>query len=280
MKHQEDFFTSLTSPSSQIYYQSWIPAEEPKAALIVVHGLGEHSGRYMNLVNHFVPKGFAVYGLDHVGHGRSDGSRVFVERFDQYVETVHQFVGMVSGWLPDTPRFLVGHSMGGLIGTAYLISHQSAVKGAILSGPAVKVPDDVSAVTMTVGKLLSALLPNTGILQLDANHVSRDPAVVRTYVDDPLVYNGKVTARLASEMLKTMRQVTENASQITVPVLVVQGGDDKLVDPSAGPMLVQNVSSVDKTLKMYDGFYHEIFNEPDHLQVMADVEEWLGIQLR
>jgi alpha-beta hydrolase superfamily lysophospholipase len=118
-------------------------------------------------------------------------------------------------------------------------------------------------------------MPRTGLVQLDANEISRDPAVVQAYVNDPLVYTGKTTARLAAEMLKTMRRVTEEAGTITLPLMIVQGSEDKLVDPAGARMLYKTVSSDDKTLKIYDGLYHEVFNEPEHAEVLGDVEAWL-----
>lgn len=281
MKHREGYFTSAVAASdAKVYYQSWSPAQRPQGVLVVVHGLGEHGGRYLNLVNYFVPKGFAVYALDHVGHGRSEGTRVYVERFERYVQDLRQFVEFVAEQLVDVPRVLVAHSMGALIGVAYLLSHQETVDCAIISGPAVKVPDDVSTATLAAGKILSALLPKVGILQLDAGKISRDPVVVQAYRDDPLVYNGKITARLAAEMLKTMQHVTQHAGKITLPLLILQGGEDKLVDPEGAPLLHELVSSPVNELKVYEGFFHEVFNEPEHLQVMRDVETWLSRQLR
>jgi alpha-beta hydrolase superfamily lysophospholipase len=273
MNHQDGIFKGARD--TDITYQCWLPEDEIKAVLVIVHGLAEHSGRYMNVVNHFVPLGYAVYGLDHIGHGRSEGPRVYVERFSDYTRTLKTYVDKIRAWQPDTPVFMVGHSLGGLIGSAYLLDHQEDLTGAVLSGPGVKVPDSISPVTVALGKVLSTLMPRTGLVQLDANEISRDPAVVQAYVNDPLVYTGKTTARLAAEMLKTMRRVTEEAGTITLPVMIVQGSEDKLVDPAGARMLYKTVSSDDKTLKIYDGLYHEVFNEPEHAEVLGDVEAWL-----
>lgn len=273
MQHQDGFFKGVRD--ANIYYQAWLPDGDPKAVLLIVHGLAEHSGRYMNVVDHFVPHGCAVYGLDHIGHGKSEGTRVYVERYADYTDTLGIFFGMVRTWQPDAPIFLVGHSMGGLIAVSYLLDHQADFAGAVLSGPGVKAPDDISAVTIFLGKTLSRLAPKTGVLSLDANGVSRDPAVVEAYVNDPLVYTGKTTARLAAELLKEMQRVTAEAGNITLPILIVQGGDDKLVDPAGARMLYDSVSSPDKTLHVYDDFYHEVFNEPEHERVLSDVETWL-----
>ena len=277
MKHQEGFFKGVRE--ANIYFQSWLPEGEPRAVLLIVHGLAEHCGRYGNVVDHFVLLGYAVYGIDHLGHGKSDGTRVYVKRFDDYTNTLKAYFDKVRGSQPDKPIFLVGHSMGGLIGAVYLLDHQAELAGAVLSGPAVKIPSDVTPATIFVGKILSALIPKFGLLALDANGVSRDPAVVQAYVSDSLVHRGKATARLAAEMLKAMQTITAQAARITLPILIVQGSADRLVNPSGARMLYDAVSSVDKEIKIYDSFYHEVFNEPEHDKVLHDVELWLEAHL-
>ena len=277
MKHQEGHFKGIRDLS--IYYQFWLPEMEPRAILLIVHGLAEHSGRYMNVVNHFVPLGYAVYGIDHIGHGQSDGPRVYVRRFEDFTNTLKAFSGMIRNRQPKKPIFLVGHSMGGLIGSIYLVHHQDELAGAVLSGPSVKVPDNISSATILAGKLFSTLMPKLGLIALEADGVSRDQAVVQTYLNDPLVYTGKATARLGAELLKAMKRIALDASKITLPILIVQGGEDRLVDPDGAQMLYDTVGSVDKTLKIYPGLYHEVFNEPEHHKVLGDVEAWLDSQL-
>jgi acylglycerol lipase len=264
---------------TSIYYQYWSPEDEPKAILVIVHGLAEHSGRYMNVVNHFVPAGHAVYGIDHIGHGKSGGERVYVHRFQDYITTLTTYVDMIRDWQPDKPIFMIGHSMGGLIGAAYLLEHQHELSGAVLSGPGIKVPDNISQTVIFMGKILSKILPRVGILQLDSKGVSRDPAVVDAYINDPLVFTGKITARLGAEMLKTMQDVTNHAAQIKLPLTIVQGSDDSLIDPGGAQLLYDRVSSEDKSIKIYAGFYHEVFNEPEHEQVLNDVQKWIEAHL-
>ena len=169
-----------------IYYQTWLPEGEPKASLLLVHGLAEHCGRYMNVVNHLVPSGYAAYGIDHIGHGKSDGDRVFVDRFQDYIDTLKSFFDLVRKWQPEKPVYLIGHSMGGLIGAAYLLEYQDELAGAVLSAPGVKIPDNISQTTILMGKALSIIAPKAGVIQLDATSVSRDPVVVDAYVNDPL----------------------------------------------------------------------------------------------
>ena len=277
MKHQEGFFKGVRG--ANIFFQGWLPESEPRAVLLVVHGLAEHSGRYGNLVNHFVPLGYAVHGIDHLGHGKSDGTRVYVKRFDDYTSTLKVYFDMIREWQPDKPIFLVGHSMGGLIGAVYLLDHQEGLAGAVLSGPAVKIPTHVTPAMLFVGKILSALIPKFGLVGLSADGVSRDPAVVQAYVSDPLVHRGKTTARLAAEMLKAMQAIRDQATRIMLPILIVQGSADKLVDPAGARMLYDAVSSADKEIRIYDGFYHEVFNEPEHDRVLRDVEIWLEAHL-
>ncbi|MHB8090354.1 MAG: alpha/beta hydrolase [Syntrophales bacterium] len=277
MNHQESSFKD--SGNRQIHYQSWLPEGEIKAVLLVVHGLAEHSGRYMNLVNRFVPLGYAVYAADHPGHGRSAGLRGYIDKFTDYTDTLAEFSQMIGGLQKGKPLFLVGHSMGGLIVSLHLLSHQHELQGAVLSGPGVKVPDNISSLTIFAGKILSTLLPRTGILKLEEAAVSRNLAVVRAYRDDPLVYHGKISARLGAEMLEAMERIEADASRITLPILILQGTADRLVPPSGAQMLYDRVSSADKKLIFYDGLYHEIFNEPEHDRVLSDVEAWLAAHL-
>jgi acylglycerol lipase len=274
MDHTEGNFKGVRNTS--IYYQAWLPEGKMEAVLLVVHGLGEHCGRYMNVVNHFVPLGYAVYGFDHIGHGKSEGTREFIERFEDFTDTLTIYYNIVKGWQAGKPIFLLGHSMGGLIASYYLIDHQADFKGAVISAPGIKVSDSISRATITIGKILSVLAPKVGVLALDAKGISRDPEVVRAYVNDPLVFHGKTPARLAAELLKAMLRVTGEADEIRLPFIVVQGGEDKVVDPAGAQMLYDKAGSKDKTIKVYEGLYHEVFNEPEHDRVLNDVQTWLG----
>ncbi|PWB51602.1 MAG: alpha/beta hydrolase [Anaerolineales bacterium] len=277
MNHQEGTFKDAHEAS--IYYQAWLPDGEAKSILFVVHGLGEHSGRYMNVVNHFVPLGYAVYSLDHIGHGKSDGEREVITRFEDFTEPLTIYYNMVKSWQPGKPIFIVGHSLGGLISCYYLLDNQDKFRGAVISAASVKVPANISSSTIAMGKILSAIAPKAGLLALDATGVSRDPAVVAAYVNDPLVFHGKTPARLAAEMLRAMKRVTAEVEKITLPFMVVQGNNDKLVDPDGTQLLYDKASSKDKSIKRYEGLYHEVFNEPEHEAVLTDVENWLAAHL-
>ena len=277
MNHQEGYFKG--KQGTNLYYQGWLPEGPSVAVLLIVHGLAEHSGRYGNVVNHFVPRGYAVYGIDHPGHGHSDGPRAYVDRFQDFLDPLQVFLGRIRKWQPEAPIFLVGHSLGGLITAAYLLDQPDEPAGAILSAPSVMMPGSVSTLTLLAGKVLSALLPRLGLVRLEAEGVSRDPAVVRAYREDPLVFTGKITARLGTELLQAMGRVLVEAQKIRRPLLILQGAADKLVDPRGAQVLFDRVSSVDKTIKVYEGLYHEVFNEPEHDRVLGDVEKWLAGQL-
>jgi len=277
MEHHEGRFEGVRG--TEIRYQYWLPDGEPDASLLIVHGLAEHCGRYANVIDRFVPRGYAVYGVDHIGHGKSAGRRVYVERFGDFIAVLKTYVDRIGEWRPGVPLFMVGHSLGALIGAVYLLDHPGDLAGAILSGPLVKVPDNISPATVLLSRLLSVVLPKLGVAAVDATGVSRDPAVVRAYVDDPLVYTGKTTARLGCEMLKAMRRVAEEVHKIEIPLLVLQGGADRLVSPDGAEMLHRLAGSADKTLKVYDGLHHEVYNEPERDVVLADVEAWLRERL-
>jgi alpha-beta hydrolase superfamily lysophospholipase len=272
MIHDENTFSNANGAS--IFYQSWKPDYAPRAVFIVVHGVAEHSGRYERFAKHFVERDFAVTALDHPGHGRSDGRPGHVDRFSEYIQSLDQLRTMIAHEMPSVPQILLGHSMGGLIGASYLLQNQDAFIGCILSGPAIKTDVEPSALQMALIRFLSWALPQTGALQLDSRGVSRDPEEVKRYVEDPLVYNGKLSARLVAELFNEMVHVQSQASTITLPLLVLHGGEDAMASPEGSRFLVDHVRSLNKKLEIYPGLFHEIFNEPEREQVFEDILHW------
>lgn len=278
MKHLEGQFKGLRNLN--LYYQCWLPSNEFKTILLIVHGLAEHSGRYTNLVNYFVPRGYAVYGFDQRGHVKSDGLRGYVDKFSNFVNDLNTFLSIVHSRQHDARIFMVGHSIGGTIAAAYAIFHQDDFDGLILSGATLKVGAGVSAGLIIAARVLSLLLPKAGLYVIDATAISRDKGVVSAYVSDPLVYRGKIRARLGIELIKAMETLQRQMPKIYLPILVLHGTADQLSDPEGSKILYARVSSRDKTLKLYEGFYHEIFNEPECEQVFADVEAWLATRVK
>lgn len=278
MEHIEGNFKSVRDKN--IYYQGWLPSGEVKAVLLVVHGLGEHSGRYMNVVNYFVPLGYAVYGLDHIGHGKTEGGVTeIIERFEDLTAPLETYYKMIQGWQPGKPVFILGHSLGVLITIYYLFDHQDDFRGAIFSAPTVKPGSSITKATIMMANILSSLAPKMGLQMLDVTTISRDPAVVNAYAKDPLVFHAKTPARIAAESLNRMQRMATELNRITLPFIVLQGSEDKLVEPSGAQMLYDKASSADKTLKIYPGLYHEVLNETEKAMVLKDLETWLAAHL-
>ncbi len=277
MQHREATFKG--AGVAEIHYQQWSPEHKPRALIVLVHGAAEHSGRYRRFAEHFVQSGYATAALDHIGHGRSEGQRGYVGNFGEYVETLDRFVRLLKQEFPDTPRVLLGHSMGGLIASCYLLQNQDDFVGCVLSGPAIKTDLEPPIWQRLLIQFFSAVAPRLGVLQLDATGVSRDPLEVRQYLDDPLVYGGKLTARKVAQLFAAMQWIQEQAADIHLPMLLMHGEADSLTSPAGSRYLYEQISSEDKTLKLYPGLYHEIFNEPERAQVFADLQAWLDPRL-
>jgi len=278
LKHTDTYLDvphSEARGSSRLYQQTWEPDGQTRVVVLLVHGLGEYSGRYAHVAEHLTSRGFAVCALDHYGHGKSDGHAGFVERFSVYLDGVDALRSKIQAEYPSLPLFLVGHSMGGLIAAACLLANQDAFRACVLSGPALKTDQAPPALLLALNRLLSAVVPTLPMIQLDASGVSRDPAVVEAYVNDPLVFHGKLTARLIAELSKTMDDTLSRAAEIHIPVIFMHGEEDQLTSPSGSQEMFANVSSADKTLKLYPRLYHEIFNEPEQEAVLADMSTWL-----
>lgn len=261
--------------TSRLWRRTWQPPGQARAALLLVHGLGEHSGRYANLARQCTDRGIAVFALDHYGHGRSEGQRGHVERFSVYLDGVRALLERVREEQADVPLFLLGHSMGGLIAAAFLLEAQAGLRACVLSGAAFKSDAEPAAVVMWIARLISWLAPTVPTLALDPAGVSRDPEVVRAYVADPLVHHGKLSARLIVEMKGAMQDTLARAPEITLPLLILHGEDDVLTSPAGSREFHDRIASRDKTLKTYPGLYHEIFNEPEKDAVLADLTDWL-----
>ena len=257
-------------------YRGWLPQEKPKAVLLIAHGLAEHSGRYTNFADYFASRGYAVYALDHRGHGKSEGTRIYVDRFDDYVTDLRAFHELVRKDYPADRFFLIGHSMGGTIAVAYAIKYQQDLAGLILSGASLLPAAAAPPLLLIMAGVASALFPKAGLTVLDASAISRDKSVVQAYENDPLVYRGKIPARTAAELARMWRELPSQMSRITLPILILHGSADRLATPQGSKLLYERVSSSDKTIKIYEGLYHEVFNEPERLNVMADVEQWLA----
>lgn len=276
MQHRDGRFTGAGAQA--LYYQSWAPAAHPRAVVAVVHGFGEHSGRYQNVIRAVVPRGYAVYAFDHRGHGRSPGKRGHINAWREFRDDVRQFVGLIRQELPDRPMFLLGHSLGGLIATEYVLREAPTLSGLIVSNPLLTAAR-LSLVVRAAAAVLTYLAPSVAIKTgLDASAISRDPAVVQAYRDDALVHSTG-TPRLSAEITAARRWTSEHAADLTVPFMVILGGADRLVSPEGGRRFFEAVVLTDKTLTEYAGGYHEPHNDSNAAQVMTDLTQWLDAHL-
>jgi alpha-beta hydrolase superfamily lysophospholipase len=262
-----------------LFVQSWLPATGARGSVVLLHGLGEHSGRYPELVARLVARDLAVYALDHRGHGRSAGPRANVGRFDWLVADAARRIGTARAEQPDRPVVLLGHSMGGAIALATALAHPRLVGALALSAPAVGADPDLPRGQLALARLLSAVAPSVGVLRLPSDALSRDPAVGSAYDRDPLVFHGKVPARSPIELLAAMRRIDAAAPRLGVPVLVMHGTEDRLVPLRFSEPVYARLGSPERTIRRYAGFFHELFNEPERARVFADLEDWLERQL-
>jgi acylglycerol lipase len=274
MQHDADFFTGRNG--KKIFRQWWLPGGEPTAVILIVHGLAEHSGRYRPLVHHFVPMGYAVYGFDHQGHGKSEGTRCHADALEDFTENLQRMVLWVKEQQPGKRLVLFGHSMGGLITANYLIDHQTEVDEAILSAPAIVSSAQPTTWQKVKVGLLHRVHARAQFRKLDPEGISRDPDVVQSYWEDPLVHKGPMTIGLALVLGNAMSRARDEGQRITLPLLIVQGGHDLLVNPAGAKALFESISSERKQLKYFPDAYHELLNEPEAPQVLNLMEQWLA----
>jgi alpha-beta hydrolase superfamily lysophospholipase len=271
----EKSFTGLGGTT--IVYDLYEPPSAPVGLVLVAHGVAEHAGRYHHVAEVLIELGLRVVIPDHRGHGRSGGKRIVVRDFSEYtgdLETLRRLELVES-----RPTYLIGHSMGGAIALDHALDHQSQLAALILSAPAVLPGDDISPALMRVAKLMGKYVPSLPGQKLSSASVSRDPAVVKAYDEDPLNYRGKLKAGVGGAMLRAMDSFPSRLPSLRLPLLVMSGTEDQLVNPQGARLVDQLAGSSDKTLKMYDGLYHEIFNEPEKELVLGDLSDWLKAHL-
>lgn len=265
---------------TQPFSQSWHPQGAPRALVVISHGLAEHSGRYGELAARLTARGYAVHALDHRGHGRSEGRRSNIGRFAGVVSDLGELIVRARRDHPGVPTFLLGHSMGGAIALACALEHQAELRGLVLSAPALASNERVPPLRHLLLRLLSRIAPDMGVLNLPAEAVSREPAVVAAYAQDPLVYRGAVPVRTVAELVAAMATFPLRASELHLPVLVQHGTGDLLVPLAACEPIYDRLGDARmRTVKRYDGLYHEVYNEPERDRVIADLLEWLDAQL-
>ncbi len=263
----------------QLFGRGWLPAGDARAVVIVAHGMSEHSGRYHHVGCAFAAQGYATWALDHRGHGRSDGRRVFVRSFDEYVADLETFRLLVAERHPARPMVLLGHSMGGAIATAHAVDHPDRFDGLILTGPALQPSLRIPEVMVRVGQVMARVRPTMGIMAPNGAKVSRDPAVVAAYRADPLVRRGKITAGLGAALLQRAARFPVEVGGLRLPVLVIHGDADALVPVASSRNLVPRFGSHDITYIEEAGLFHEVLNEPEQERIMATMVQWMDQRL-
>jgi acylglycerol lipase len=266
-----------TLPSGQ-HWQSWTAATT-RGVVVLVHGVHEHGGRYAHVAERLAGAGYSTFAVDHPGHGRSPGPRGNVGSLTAAADGVGHLVEVAADLHPDVPVVVYGHSLGGLIALQYLTGTPSGrIRGAVLSAPAL----DTSAATRLqklAAPLLARLAPNLGVLAIDPATISRDPEVVRAYEADPLNHHGRMTARTGAETMLGAAAMPGRLPSLTLPLLVIHGGADRLMPCSVAEVVRTHAGSDDVTVTVYDGLFHEPHNEPEKEQVLDDVITWLDAHL-
>ena len=275
--HSEDSFDGIGGV--RIVYDVWTPDSPARGVVVIAHGYAEHARRYDHVAARFAEAGLITYALDHRGHGRSGGKRVYLRDISEYTGDFHTLVGIAAADHPDLPRIVMGHSMGGGIVFTYGAEHPGDYTAMVLSGPAVDAQASVSPVMVRVAKVLGRLAPGVPVEELPADAVSRDPEVVAAYESDPLVYHGKLPAGIARALIGVGETMPQRAGAVTAPLLVVHGEHDRLIPVQGSRRLVECVGSTDVHLKVYPELYHEVFNEPEQALVLDDVTAWIGAKL-
>ena len=266
-----------TQDNLKIFYRKY-QADPERARMVIAHGLGEHSGRYGNVLERLLPKGITLWALDHRGHGQSEGPRGHILTFNQYINDLQTMVELSKEGIPEGMKcILLGHSMGGLIALKFALHFPEMIDGVIVSSPVLGIKVEVPIIKRALGKVMSSIWPGMTLgNEVDASKISHDKAVVRAYENDPLVHD-RVSSRWFTEFLSAMEEVQRLCSNLKVPILMQVAGDDDLVDADASKSFFENLTLNDKTLYLYDGLYHEIYNEPEdeRAKVLSNLETWL-----
>ncbi|ALG83989.1 alpha/beta hydrolase [Gordonia phthalatica] len=258
---------------NKIVYDVHRPDSGSVGVVVLAHGLGEHAGRYHHVAQRLTDAGYTVVAPDHAGHGRSEGKRLGVTDFSDFttdLDTIIRNTDRSGG-----PTFLLGHSMGGAIALKYALDHPEVLDGLILSGPALMPGDDLPSFLVKIAPVLGKVAPWLPSTALPASALSRDPNVVEGYQADPLVWQGKIPAGLGGTLIQTMSTFPGRLPSLTMPTLAMHGSADALANPEGTRMVGRLAGGDDVTVKIWDGLFHEIFNEPEQEEVLATVVEWL-----
>jgi acylglycerol lipase len=257
----------------EIFTRSWQPEGKKRGAVVIVPGFNSHSGQYLWVGEQFAAKDLTAYAIDLRGRGRSEGERYYVEKMEEYTDDVATLVRTAKSENPGLPVFVLGHSAGGVISCVYTLDHQSEIDGLICESFAYDLP--AAGIVLSVLKGLSHIAPHTHVYTLKNEDFSRDPLVVEAMNNDPLINGESEPTQTAKVMIDAASRLNEEFPLIKLPVLILHGTDDKATNPAGSQFFYDNTGSADKTLKLYDGHYHDLLNDVDKEVVMSDINDWI-----
>jgi acylglycerol lipase len=261
----------------KIFTREWQPTGKPHGVVVISHGLNAHSGLYEWAAQQLTANGLAVHALDHRGRGRSEGERFFVKKFAEWTTDLATFIDRVKTREPGLPVFLLGHSAGGVIACAYTLEHQDEIAGLICEDFAYQVP--APGVALAIIKGVSHVAPHAHVLKLKNEDFSRDPAVVAALNADPLIANESQPSETVAELVRADQLLAKSFQQITLPLLILHGTADNVTKPSGSKEFFDKAGSRDKTLKLYEGHFHDLLADIGKQQVMADIQAWIDAHL-
>lgn len=260
-----------------LFCHQWKCRGSPGALLYLCHGVTEHTQRYKVLADHLAGNKILVFGHDHVGHGQSEGERVYIDSVDTYVQDVVQHIVEMKKRYPDLPCLLMGHSMGGLISAHVVVQEPDLVQGLILSSaPVARIYNTgPKIIVRPVVKMLAAIAPRQPLIPWDASLVSSMPARVAEFVGDPLVYHGRIRFSWVAAMISAMDALEECLHKISLPVLLLHGCEDSLVPISCSEHIYQAIASRDKILEVFPGNYHEVLHDCGRDKAINVIKQWI-----
>lgn len=261
-----------------IFFRSWRPSESPRAVVTIIPGFNSHSGYYEWVATQLTADGIAVYAIDLRGRGKSDGERFYVQNFEDYVTDVASFVSMVKEKEKGLPVFMLGHSAGGVVACNYALDHQPELVGLICESFAYQVPAPDFALAVLKG--LSHIAPHAHVLKLHNEDFSRDTAVVDFMNSDPLIAHETQPTQTVAAMVRADERLKKEFPKITLPLLILHGTKDKATKPGGSRYFFETAGSNDKTLKLYEGSFHDPLNDLDKQLVIADIRSWINERIR
>jgi alpha-beta hydrolase superfamily lysophospholipase len=261
----------------RIFVRSWQPAGEPRAVIVICHGVNSHGGQYTWAAQQLAVVGFTVYALDLRGRGKSEGERFYVDDVAEYVGDVATVVNVAKARAPGLPVILLGHSAGGVTSCVYTLDHQEELAGLICESFAFQVP--AAKAVLSAIKGLSHIAPRLRVLTLENRDFTRDPQALRALNDDPLIANEKQPAKTVAALVRADERLAREFSRIVLPVLILHGTSDRATRPAGSRQFYESAGSTDKTLKLYEGHFHDLLNDIGKERVMGDIIDWLDARI-